>query len=316
MQYRALARIVATTSLAALAMAPALAGAAQSDDIKINLERPVNGSRVTGINVITGWAVAPAGIDRVELFIDDGSTRNQVLAYGGSRKDVCRGRSPTPPDCPRVGFASTFSYNLLNDGEHTFTVRAYDNDGDFNEDSATFTINSFGENFVDGDRLSLPAFQISNVFKANSGSDNQRYDVEFEWRTAAQQFVMTDITERPNLVAFLLPDAPSGLTASTSGGDVELNWSDSTTSGDFGQESWFVVERKFSNFALGIDTDFEVVGVAGPDTTTFTDSTATLSVAVAPGTYTYRVLAAVPSGTSASGTATVTQTQDTIILEK
>ncbi|WP_440996613.1 hypothetical protein [Arhodomonas sp. SL1] len=315
MMRKTLLRATIGPMLTAFVLGSTSAFGAQSDDIKVNLERPEQARITTGINVIQGWALAPDGIDRVELYIDedpDGSP-NQVLAYGGSRSDVCAGRTPTPPDCPNAGFAATFNYNLFDDGRHEFTVRAYDNNGDHNDDSVRFTVKTLGEEFVDGERISLPAFQIRNVLKSNSGADNQRYNVEFEWSTAAQAFVMTDIEERASLIAFLPPTAPSGLTATKASGNVELEWTDTTNSGDIGQEQWFVVERKFSILPGG--GEFRVIGVTRAEATEFVDDDVILTVGIGSlaGTYTYRVSAAVPSGTSASGEVVVNQTQDSLV---
>ncbi|MDZ7809963.1 MAG: fibronectin type III domain-containing protein [Arhodomonas sp.] len=300
--------------LTAFALGPTSVFEAQSDDIKVNLERPEQARITTGINVIQGWTTAPAEIDRVELYINeepDGSP-DQVLAFGGSREAVCAAVSS--PDCPNVGFASTYNYNLLENGQHEFTVRAYDTNGDHNDDSARFTVKTLGEEFIDDrDRISLPAFQVSNVFKENSGSSDQRYDVEFEWSTAAQAFVMTDLAEKPNNILFISASAPTGLTATKASGNVELEWTDNTGPDDFGQENWFVVERKFSILPGG--GEYRVIGVTRADATEFVDDDVVLTVGTGSlaGTYTYRVSAAVPSGTSASGEVVVNQTQDSLV---
>ena len=134
----------ATALAAACMLGFALPGfAAQNDTIEVSLEQPVDRGFTTGIGVIRGWAAAPDGIDRVELFINedpDTGEPNQVLGFGGSREGICAGIPgiASYPECSpeaRPGFASAINFNLLTDGENTFTVRAYDTNGDHNDDS-------------------------------------------------------------------------------------------------------------------------------------------------------------------------------------
>ena len=290
--------------------------AAQNGDIRITLEQPADGDQTTGIGVIRGWAAAPSGIDRVELFIDedpDQGTPNQVLGYGGSRNDVCSGVAAVSsfPDCSpeaRPGFATAFNFNLLNSGSHEFTVRAFDNDGDHNDDSVQFSTQNLGEEFIgDESRLSLPAFQIGGARKDNPGSGEQSYDLEFVWSTESQRYVMSQIEERTPL-PFILPSAPTNLTATKTGGNVELNWTDPVAQGGPGDETWFVIERKYVNVALSsLNSDgFEVIGVVSNGNTSFTDENVSLTVPL-PGVYTYRVLTTLPWTTKASGEVDVNQ---------
>lgn len=306
--FRSSAAALATACLLGFA-GPGLAD--QNDDILVELEQPVEGQHITGVGIIRGWAAAPAGIDYVELFINDdpdSGSPNQIIAYGGSRVGVCNaigGGSTSYPDCvPEAlpGFASTFNFNLLTDGENTFTVRAYDSNGDHNDDSSTFTSRSLGDEFIsDDDRIVLPAFVVDGVRKKNPGND-QSFDIEFEWSRASQRFVMSRITEYDPL-PFVVPTPPSDLTATSDSGNVELTW---TPPAGPGSERWFVIERKFDSAV--VSGDFQVIGVVPEGTDSFTDENVTLTVSVLPGTYTYRVLTALPWTTASSDEVTVSQT--------
>lgn len=311
-------RSSATALAAACMLGFALPGvAAQNDNIEVSLEQPVDRGFTTGIGIIRGWAAAPAGIDRVELFINedpDTGEPNQVLGFGGSREGICAGipAITSYPECTpeaRPGFASAFNFNLLSDGEHTFTVRAYDTNGDHNDDSNTFTSRSLGEEFISDDqRIELPAFVIDGLRKHNPGSDpDQSFDIEFVWSTASQRFVMSRITEESPL-PFIILNPPTGLAATPDSGNVELTW---TSPSGPSQARWIVIERKFDNVA--VTTDFEVIGVVRHNATSFTDENVSLSVPLLPGTYTYRVVAALPWTTEESGEVSVDQTQNDLL---
>ncbi len=297
--------------------------AAQNSDILVSLEQPADADRTTGIGVIRGWAAAPAGIDRVELFIDENpnqGTPNQVLGYGGSRNDVCSGVPAVSlyPDCSpeaRPGFASAFNFNLLNEGVHRFTVRAFDANGDHNDDSVRFKSNSLGEEFISqSSRIVMPAFEVSGARKENSGSTPQQsYDIEFIWSTEAQRYVMSRIEERTPLL-FVVSKAPTNLTATEeSNGNVSLSWTDPTADGSPGNEKWFVVERSYQNAVVGFG-EFEVIGVEPAESTSFVDEDVSLSAPI-PGSYTYRVLTVLPWTTEPSGHVVVDQEASDLLLD-
>ncbi len=309
-------RIVAKLlAVPALLMALSLGStlkAAENPNIKVVLEQPVAHKTATGIEVIRGWALALAGIKRVELYIDkepDGSP-DSVLAYGGSRADVCNvPANAGMPDCnpnPRAGFAAAWNYNLHSAGEHEFTVQAFDNNGDHNTDSATFTVATFGEEFVEEGRFSLPAFELTNLFKDLGDPSQKKYNVEFEWRPAAQEYAIRDVSEQPDRIAFLKPTAPSGLTASKSSGNVELAWTDDTGFGTPGDERWFVVERRFNNALPGSPGEFEVIAVVPGGKESYIDDEVNLTSSIVGSSFTYRVIAYQVHGPSdPSNTASV-----------
>ena len=122
------------------------AGAAQLPRAKI--ESPKEGDTVSGDIFVSGWALADTlRVTAVDILID-GITYGPA-SYGRSRTDICRGLTPTPPNCPAVGFtlalATQDGFPLLTDGQHTMKVRVLDQTGRYTivDDSAvTFTVNN------------------------------------------------------------------------------------------------------------------------------------------------------------------------------
>ena len=116
--------------LGVLLLTPALTQAAR-------LEIPGHGANLSGIGVISGWKCEVTGTITVRV---DGGTPIPML-YGSERGDtrsVC-GDSAN-------GFVAIFNWGLLADGTHTAV--ASDGAGEFAR--STFTVTTFGEEFVEG----------------------------------------------------------------------------------------------------------------------------------------------------------------------
>ncbi len=111
-------------------LTPALSHAAR-------LEIPSPGANLSGIGVISGWKCEVTGTITVRI---DGGNPIPML-YGSERGDtrsVC-GDSAN-------GFVAIFNWGLLDDGTHTAV--ASDGAGEFAR--STFTVTTFGEEFVQG----------------------------------------------------------------------------------------------------------------------------------------------------------------------
>jgi hypothetical protein len=93
-----------------------------------NLEAPANGSTLSGIATISGWAIAPAGslINSVKVYVD--GMQLGLAKYGVARTDIC-GMYPTGVGCPNVGFTYSLNTTLLGNGSHTISVSAIIEDG-------------------------------------------------------------------------------------------------------------------------------------------------------------------------------------------
>ena len=113
-----------------LILTPALTPAA-------TLEIPGDGATLSGIGVISGWKCAVTGTITVRI---DGGNPIPML-YGSERGDT-RGACGDSAN----GFVAIFNWGLLDDGTHTAV--ASDGAGEFAR--STFTVTTFGEEFVEG----------------------------------------------------------------------------------------------------------------------------------------------------------------------
>ena len=59
---------------------------AVAQEAVVTLEEPVKGGTASGVTNIRGWAVADAGVNRIELFVN-GQFYSEI-PYGGQREDV------------------------------------------------------------------------------------------------------------------------------------------------------------------------------------------------------------------------------------
>lgn len=163
----------------------------------IALEEPGENFVYTGIGNLRGWAISSAGIESLELYIDDNYVA--LMPYGGSRADVGNAY-PTIPDSANSGFSMAFAYGLLDPGQHRITVRANTFDGKFTEDSATFTVIKFHESFFsDPKSIDIGSSTLSkdgqNIRVNNLSVDGQLYNVGLRWNSATQGFEIIDIQQ-------------------------------------------------------------------------------------------------------------------------
>ena len=81
---------------------------AADDVLRIMLEEPVAGEIHGGVGNLRGWAVATAGIDKIEIMID------RVYAfdapYGGARGDV-GAAFPEVTNASESGFSLAYAYS-------------------------------------------------------------------------------------------------------------------------------------------------------------------------------------------------------------
>lgn len=174
---------------------PAFQSVVVSPVQRISLEEPVNGSIVSGIANVRGWAISTAGVDRVELYVN-GQYAFEI-PYGGARGDVA-GAFPDVPDADKSGFGLTYSYQLLGPGEHTMTARLVADDGSFTESVSTFTVVDFGVGFM---AESPTVAGAASTVQANGDivvspvrlGNGQSYSVTLRWQTASQGFQIVAI---------------------------------------------------------------------------------------------------------------------------
>ena len=169
-------------------------------EIKINLEEPksAEATAYARISNLRGWAVAPTGIERVEIYID--GTYAFDVPMGGSRGDV-GAAFPDFPDSENSGFSMAYNYKNLLAGEHTMTAKAIAENGDYNEVTVSFTTTRFISPYIsqptDIDFTSTSevyvgerAFQLKGVTV-----EGKKWDIGFIWDAATQGMEMMSIQE-------------------------------------------------------------------------------------------------------------------------
>jgi hypothetical protein len=93
----------------------------------MNLDEPATGASVSGQSVVlSGWATDPNRVTSVVIKLD-GAPLNPTSAT--SRPDVCQNLPVGDPNCPNVGFRSTFDSTQYSNGAHSLQVIATDATG-------------------------------------------------------------------------------------------------------------------------------------------------------------------------------------------
>ena len=169
---------------------------ATSDNVfRVTLEEPVPGNTYTGIRNLRGWAVASSGIDKIEVFID--GVYQFDTPYGGIRTDVGN-IFPEVNNSSNSGFSLAYGYTNLSSGTHTITARAVSKDGSVKESSSTFTVTKFHKPFIGpSDTINLTgsscAVRADRITVIDALIDGRSYDMDLQWRTAAQDFEIINI---------------------------------------------------------------------------------------------------------------------------
>ncbi|MCH1610430.1 MAG: Ig-like domain-containing protein [Luminiphilus sp.] len=174
--------------------------AVESAEALVTLEEPVDQSVASGVSNIRGWAVAPSGISKLELFINGNYISD--MPYGGDRGDV-GAAFPDIVNAKQSGFGQTYNYGLLGSGQHTMTVRAYANDGGYSEETSTFNVAAFEDSFIKEE--GFPSLRDASVsLNRETGeilvqnvllADNSTYDLALQWRKATQGFGIVEVLE-------------------------------------------------------------------------------------------------------------------------
>ncbi len=182
-----------------------------NDTIILTLEEPANGSTYSGISNVRGWAVAPQGVKKVELYMDGVLIGN--IPLGGKRSDV-GATYPSYPGSTDSGFAMAFNYSehsTLTAGSHTFTVRAYDNAGGSRDASAIVNVVQFASSYIsDPMAINVDSATITRGGNAitvqNLLAEGQSYTIQLNWRPAVQGFAITQINRTNTTAAGTPPD--------------------------------------------------------------------------------------------------------------
>ncbi|MCG8429090.1 MAG: hypothetical protein MI754_17175, partial [Chromatiales bacterium] len=179
---------------------PAINGPEVNNNIVLNLEEPEHGVVYTGISNLRGWAVAPNGIKRIELYVDGKFADN--IPYGGSRGDVGNAY-PGYPGAGNSGFSMAYNYKNLVSGPHIIKIRAYDNSENYRETSVVFNVKRFYSSFIGNPKdmdLSNATFEAvdGNSVRFNGvTAEGLRWDVMLRWNTSTQGFEIEEIAPAP-----------------------------------------------------------------------------------------------------------------------
>ena len=175
--------------------------AATNEQIILQVEEPGSGSVYSGVGNIRGWAVAPQGIQRIELAID-GVYRTNIPS-GGLRTDVGNAY-PTYPNADESGFSMAFNYSNMAFGPHTISVRAVNANGNDRAATVTFNVTRFDNPYISNPSgVSLSGSTVrdegESILIDNLLVEGKRYDVRLGWRPAVQGFSVTQITSAGTL---------------------------------------------------------------------------------------------------------------------
>ena len=162
---------------------------------RVALEEPVQGQTHTGVGNLRGWALASAGIERVDIAID--GVVEFSAPYGGVRLDV-GGAFPDIADSDASGFSLAYNYSDLAAGTHTISATAFSVSGETKTSSASFTVVRFPQSFMGGqDVVSLDgascAMSADEISIVDAIVDDAIYDLRLKWRTAEQGFEIIEI---------------------------------------------------------------------------------------------------------------------------
>jgi hypothetical protein len=162
---------------------------------RLSLGEPINGEVHSGIGNLRGWAISNNGIDRVEIFIDGKYMYD--APYGGLRVDV-EAAFPNVGGSLLSGYSLAFGYADLGSGQHTVRAVAYDSLGNSTEQSSTFNVVVYEQNFINSNEVvDLSSSTISasgDEIMINDASIGQRsYSLKLKWRTAEQGFEVIEI---------------------------------------------------------------------------------------------------------------------------
>jgi hypothetical protein len=217
---------------------------ARDTSIRINLEEPVVGESYSGISNLRGWAVAPNGISKVEVFVDGVFVFE--VPMGGQRTDVGN-VFPTYPGSSSSGFSMAYNYKNLQPGSHSMLIRAFDSAGNFNEDEAVFSTERFVSTFINTDASidlsTTSAVQVKDkqTFIVRGATvEGESWDFALKWDRASQALKIQDIQKVQESSGDIdgSGSGSSGQTGGSDGGSGGSNGTDSNDVATFDDAKW------------------------------------------------------------------------------
>ena len=167
--------------------------------IKVSIEEPVRGERYSGISNLRGWAVSPEGMGSYYLSVYIDEEFAFYLYPYGDRPDVGEA-FPDYPDSDTGGFSMAYNYKALSPGEHKIRVRAFDNDGNYNDAETNFTTEKFVSAFISSDSAvdvstseSWTIIDKQTYLVSGATLEGKQWDFLLKWDRASQSFKMEGI---------------------------------------------------------------------------------------------------------------------------
>ena len=163
---------------------------------RLSLEEPVDGEVHSGVGNLRGWAVASAGITKVEILID--GVYEFDAPYGASRGDVGNA-FPDVENSTNSGYSLSYAYSLLSAGEHSITAVAHSEQGATTEVTNTFTVVKFpsSDYITDPNAVNLNSASCSvkddEISLIDALVEDSIHDVTLKWRRAAQGFEIIEV---------------------------------------------------------------------------------------------------------------------------
>jgi hypothetical protein len=196
-------RVMCATLAVGLLAASAGAFSARDTNIIVTIEEPVMGESYAGISNLRGWAVAPAGIGdyNFEVYIDGQFAFD--IPVGGNRGDVAS-QYPDYPNSDKSGFSMAFNYKNLSPGEHEIRVVAFDNNGEHNDATASFSTERFVSSFIaDDSKVDLTTtkkmyyLEKQNAYLITGVTvEGEEWNFQLSWDRASQGFKTKAIRPR------------------------------------------------------------------------------------------------------------------------
>lgn len=115
--------------------------------------------------------------------------------YGGNRADV-GAAYPSYPGAGNSGFSMAYNFGNLSAGIHTFTARAVDDAGSYQDASSTFNVVRFPASFIanpsEVSLLGASATMLDgNTFRLNNVAvQGVAYSLTLHWSRATQGFAL------------------------------------------------------------------------------------------------------------------------------
>jgi uncharacterized protein YkwD len=182
-------------------------------EITFAIGEPAEGSRKSGVGLISGWAVSDRGIVSVEAFIDGESLG--LVPYGSIRGDVAE-VFPHIPDSLNSGWGMKWAYPLHPDGEHVLTIVVTEQGGVTASRSVTYEVVGFDTDFITdpaavrtaGAVIDSP--QDGRIVVTGAEILGRPVDFELAWDTASQQFLVDTVRYPDQPRANQAPSADAG----------------------------------------------------------------------------------------------------------